>query len=53
MPPTSWNRRTAWQPAMGIYPQLSALEMLIYPKSALVIANMVLLATGTIEIIPP
>lgn len=38
---------------MGIYPQLSALEMLIYPKSALVIANTVLLALGTIEIVPP
>jgi hypothetical protein len=38
--------------AMGIYPQLSALEMLIYPKSALVIANTVLLAAGTIEVIP-
>ena len=39
--------------SMGIYPQLSALEMLIYPKSSLVIANTALLATGTIEIIPP
>lgn len=39
--------------SMGIYPQLSALEMLLYPKSALVIANTVLLATGTLEIIPP
>ncbi|VVB52074.1 Uncharacterised protein [uncultured archaeon] len=39
--------------SMGIYPQLSALEMLIYPKSALVIANTALLAAGTIEIIPP
>ena len=39
--------------SVGIYPQLSALEMLIYPKSALVIANTVLLAVGTIEIIPP
>ena len=39
--------------SMGIYPQLSALEMLIYPKSAVVIANSVLLALGTIEIIPP
>jgi len=39
--------------SMGIYPQLSALEMLLYPKSALVIANTVLLAVGTIEIIPP
>jgi hypothetical protein len=39
--------------ALGIYPQLSALEMLLYPKSALVIANTVLLATGTIEVVPP
>lgn len=39
--------------SMGIYPLLSALEMLIYPKSSLVIANTVLLATGTIEVIPP
>jgi hypothetical protein len=38
---------------MGIYPQLSALEMLIYPKSALVIANTALLALGTIEVVPP
>ena len=39
--------------SMGIYPQLSALEMLLYPKSALVIANTVLMAAGTIEVIPP
>jgi hypothetical protein len=39
--------------SMGIYPQLSALEMLIYPKSALVIANTVLMLAGTIEVIPP
>ncbi len=39
--------------SLGIYPQLSALEMLVYPKSALVIANTVLLAIGTIEVIPP
>lgn len=38
---------------MGIYSQLSALEMLIYPKSSLVIANTALLAGGTIELIPP
>ena len=38
---------------LGLYPQLSALEMLVYPKSALVITNTVLLATGTIEIVPP
>lgn len=39
--------------SMGIYPALSALEMLLYPKSALVIANEVLAAVGIIEIIPP
>ncbi|MCC6729959.1 MAG: hypothetical protein IT208_11540 [Chthonomonadales bacterium] len=38
---------------MGIYPQLSALEMLIYPHSGLVIANTVLMAVGTIEVAPP
>ncbi len=38
--------------SMGIYPQLSALEMLIYPKSSVVIANTVMLAVGTIETIP-
>jgi hypothetical protein len=37
----------------GIYPQLSALEMLLYPKSALVIANTVRLALGMLEISPP
>jgi len=39
--------------SLGLHPQLSALEMLIYPKSALVIANTALLATGTIEVVPP
>jgi hypothetical protein len=38
---------------LGIYPQLSALEMLLYPKSSLVIANTRLMAVGTIEVIPP
>lgn len=37
----------------GIYPQLSALEMLIYPKSATVVANTVRLALGQLEIAPP
>jgi hypothetical protein len=37
----------------GLFPQLSALEMLVYPKSALVITNTVLLAAGTIEVVPP
>ena len=39
--------------ATGIYPQLSALELLTYPKSGLIIANTLLLAAGVIEIIPP
>lgn len=39
--------------ATGIYPQLSALEMLLYPKSAQVILNTALLMAGTIEIVPP
>lgn len=38
---------------MGIYPQLSALETLLYPPSAVVIANTALMATGTIEVVPP
>lgn len=38
---------------MGIYPQLSALEMLLYPKSVNVILNTALLAAGTIEVVPP
>lgn len=39
--------------SLGIYPQLSALEMLAYPKSALVIANTALMFAGTLEIVPP
>ncbi len=38
--------------SMGLYPTLSALEMLLYPKSALVIANEVLARVGIIEVIP-
>jgi len=38
---------------LGIHPRLAALEMLIYPKTRLVIANTVLLAAGTIEVIAP
>jgi hypothetical protein len=37
---------------VGIYPQLSSLEMLLYPKSALVIANTALALAGTIELVP-
>lgn len=38
---------------LGIYPQLSALEMLIYPKSAKVIFDTALMLAGTIEVVPP
>jgi len=38
--------------ATGISPTLSALEMMLYPKSALVIANQILAAVGTIEVLP-
>lgn len=37
----------------GIAPQLAALEMLLHPSSALVIASSLLLLAGTIEILPP
>ncbi len=39
--------------SMGIYPALASLEMLLYPKSALVIANEILAAVGIIEVIAP
>ena len=39
--------------AMGVYPTLASLEMLLYSKSALVIANEVLARAGVIEVIPP
>ena len=39
--------------AMGIHPTLAALEVLLYPRSATVIANHALSAAGVIEIIPP
>lgn len=38
---------------LGIHPALAALEMLLYPKSSLVIANQVLLLAGVIEVIAP
>lgn len=41
------------QGSLGVYPQLSALEMLLYPKSAAVILNTALMAAGTIEIVQP
>ena len=39
--------------AMGIHPALATLEMLLYPKSSLMIANEVLLNMGMIEVVPP
>ena len=39
--------------SMGIYPVLSSLETMLYPKSLNVIANEVLLNAGMIEIVPP
>jgi hypothetical protein len=38
---------------MGLYPALAALEMMLYPKSALMVANDVLARFGIIEVIPP
>jgi hypothetical protein len=38
---------------MGVYPALSSLEMLLYPKSARMILNEVLAEFGVIEVIPP
>jgi hypothetical protein len=38
---------------LGIAPALASLELMLYPKSALVIANQVLAALGIIEVIPP
>jgi len=38
---------------LGIEPQLATLEMLLYPKSSLIIANTALMLAGAIEIIPP
>jgi hypothetical protein len=38
--------------SMGVFPQLSALEMMLYPSTPLVIANTVLAAAGTMEIVP-
>ncbi|WP_446745333.1 hypothetical protein [Silvibacterium acidisoli] len=38
--------------ALGIQPQLSVLELLVYPSSAVLIANEVLSLLGTVEILP-
>ena len=39
--------------ALGLYPTLASLEMLLYPKSVAVITNEVLKAAGAVEVIPP
>ena len=39
--------------SLGIHPTLASLEMLLYPKSAVMIANEVLAAAGMIEVLPP
>lgn len=39
--------------AVGLHPTLASLEMLLYPKTVAVIANEVLKAAGTVEVIPP
>ena len=38
--------------SLGIQPQLAVLELLVYPSSAILIANEVLSLVGTIEILP-
>jgi len=38
--------------ALGVYPTLSALEMLLYPKSLTVIGNAIAAAVGILEVIP-
>ncbi len=47
------EKQDATAVAMGIYPQLSALEMTVFPKSAVVVANTALALLGTIEVITP
>jgi len=38
--------------SLGIQPQLSALELLVYPSSAVLIVNEILSFLGTVEILP-
>jgi len=38
--------------SLGLHPILAALELMLYPKSSMVVANDVLSAIGTIEVIP-
>ncbi len=39
--------------SMGIYPKLAVLELLLFPKSSVVIANEILANLGVIEVVPP
>ena len=39
-------------PLLGIYPQLAALESLVYPSAVQTIANLVLATVGVMEIVP-
>ena len=52
-PLTSLKKAESSATQRGLYPALAALEMLLYPKSALVVANEVLARFGMIEVIPP
>ena len=47
------ERADALATSIGLHPTLASLEMLLYPKSSLVIANEVLARVGIIEVIPP
>lgn len=38
---------------MGLHPQIAALELMIAPETTRVILNTVLMAAGTLEVIPP
>lgn len=39
--------------ALGLHPQLSALEALVHPRSSFIVAKSALLAAGTMELIGP
>lgn len=47
------ERGSSMVTALGIHPQLAALEMLLYPKSGLVIANAILARAGSRQIMKP
>ena len=38
--------------SLGLYPTLSALELMLYPKTAMVVVNSVFALAGSIEILP-